>query len=147
MFASDRQRHDCRHSFSFLTAALMIVLIAGCSGDGGRSVRKEKLTKAAGVVTYKGKPVDAGTVSFSNPINGFSASGEIALAGKFVITLIPAGDYRVSVMPPAPKEAVEESKLAKGPGDIPAKFQNAATSGLQASVPDEGVSDLKIELE
>ncbi len=83
-------------------------------------------------------------VSFSNPINGFSASGEIALAGKFVITLIPAGDYRVSVMPPMPKEAIEESKLAKAPSDIPAKYQNAATSGLQASVPEAGIADLKI---
>lgn len=139
-------RRGARQS-AWLVASVVLLSAFGCSDSGSGSVRKEKLTKAAGVVTYKGKPVDAGTVSFSNPMNGFSASGEIELAGKFTITLIPAGDYRVSILPPAPKEAVEESKLAKPVTDVPKKYQNAATSGLQASVPEEGVTDLKIELE
>lgn len=145
MWVSQRLRNRGLGSVSLVAAALF--LTAGCAGEGSSKTRNEKMSKVSGVVTYKGKPVDAGTVSFSNPMNGFSASGEIALAGKFVITLIPVGDYRVSVLPPAPKEAVEEATLTKPVTTIPVKYQNAATSGLQASVPPEGLSDLKLELE
>lgn len=127
-------------------AALLLGFATGCGKQEGE-VRNEKLSKVSGVVTYKGKPVDAGVVSFSNPMNGFSASGEIGLAGKFDITLVPVGDYRVSISPPMPKEAVDPATLPKGSSDIPVKYQNAETSGLQATVPDEGVKDLKIELE
>lgn len=129
-----------------LASVLGLLLIVGCGG-GGSETRNEKMGKASGVVTLNGKPIDSGTVSFSNPYNGFSASGDIQLAGKFAITLIPAGDYRVSIIPPMPKEAVEPSTLTVLPSGIPAKYQDPATSGLQASVPPEGVTDLKFELE
>ncbi len=126
--------------------ALLLLAAAGCGGSEGE-VRNEKLSKVSGVVTYKGKPVDAGIVSFSNPMNGFSASGEIGLAGKFDITLVPVGDYRVSISPPMPKEAIDPALVPKSSSDIPVKYQNAETSGLQASVTPEGVQDLKIDLE
>lgn len=129
---------------SFVVASLLSV--SGCGGGGGQ-VRNEKLAKVSGVVTYKGKPVDAGTVNLTNPMNGFAASGEIELAGKFTITLVPVGDYRVSISPPAPKEAIDESKLPPAATDIPAKFQNPASSGLQLSVPAEGLTDAKLVLE
>lgn len=119
--------------------------LVGC-GEGGGKTRNEKMSKVAGVVTVDGKPVDAGMVSFTNPFNGFSGSGEIMLAGKFEITLIPVGDYRVAILPPAPKEAIDPSKVPKGADDIPMKYRNAQTSGLQVSVTESGPLDLKLEL-
>jgi hypothetical protein len=125
---------------SICAAALL-----GCGG-GSDKTRNEKMSKVAGVVTLNGKPLDAGMVSFSNPYNGFSGSGEIMLAGKFEITLIPVGDYRVAVLPPAPKEAVDPASVPKPVDDIPAKYRNAQTSGLQATVTADGPLDLKFEL-
>ncbi len=62
---------------NWLLAGSLLFVVLGC-GDGGSSQQRcETMSKSAGVVTYKGKPVDTGTVSFSNPITGFSASGEI----------------------------------------------------------------------
>ncbi len=125
--------------------AVCISVLAGCGGNSG-TTRNEKMSKVAGVVTLNGQPLDSGTVSFTNPFNGFSGSGEIMLAGKFEITLIPVGDYRVAILPPAPKEAIDPSKLTKPAVDIPVKYQNAQTSGLQASVTETGPLDLKFEL-
>lgn len=123
-----------------------LLLAPGCGGGGGGQVRNEKMSKASGVVTLNGKPLDTGIVNFSNPYNGFSASGNIELAGKFAITLIPAGDYRVSINPPMPKEAGDPTSTSEAAVSIPAKYQNAETSGFQATVPPEGVTNLKFEI-
>jgi len=135
------------HLSNWAVVVVCLLTTSGCGGGSSGQTRNEKLSKASGVVTVNGKPVDAGIVSFSNPFNGFSASGDIELAGKFTITLIPTGDYRVSISPPMPKEAVDPTSLPQSNSEISPKYQNPTTSGLQATVPPEGVTNLKFELQ
>jgi hypothetical protein len=139
------ERSRSRTVLAGFAAMVCAAVLSGCGG-GSSDVRNEKMSKVAGVVTVNGKPVDAGMVSFTNPLNGFSGSGEIMLAGKFEITLIPVGDYRVSILPPAPKEAIDPSQVPKDTNEIPMKYRNAQTSGLQVSVTEAGPLDLKLEL-
>lgn len=129
-----------------LLCGLCLWVASGCGGSGG-AVRQEKMSRISGVVFMKGKPLDAGVVNLTNPLNGFAASGAIELAGKFSITLVPVGDYRVSISPPMPTEAVDPALLPKPPVDIPTKYQNPTSSGLQVSVPAEGLADVKLELQ
>src|SRR6516165_7707037 len=78
---------------AWLTSA---ALLFGCGGDSGRP----KLGRVAGKVTYNGKPVTKGVVSFipaSGPgaATGQSATGEIGSDGYYQLTTFESGDGAV----------------------------------------------------
>src|SRR4051794_35085019 len=81
-----------RRAVLIVTAALL----AGCGGDPS----KPKLGRVSGTVTYKGKPVTKGIVTFI-PISGpgsktgQSAMGEIGKDGSYVLTTFENGDGAV----------------------------------------------------
>jgi hypothetical protein len=84
---------SARTALPLLAGVGLLVSFAGCSRDP----TMPKLGKVHGKVTYQGKPVDSGTVSF-NPIlgkggeTGQNATGEIASDGSYEMTTFNTGD-------------------------------------------------------
>lgn len=82
---------------SLIAVFLFTSLISGCS------VKKEPVTPVIGTVTYKGKPLEFGTVTFA-PLNGsLSPRGTIQSDGSFTMGTYsdsdgcPLGEYNVTI--------------------------------------------------
>ena len=105
-----------------------------------------------GKVTFKGKPVTEGTVTFLNPTEGGGAEAEIKSDGSYSVEgPVVVGNYMVEVKPlmhivdtdpgrtpPAPME--------KPAPDIPRKYRMQGTTPLTATVktgPNELNFDMK----
>ena len=92
-----------RIALPFLAGVGLLFTSAGCSGDPNMP----KLGKVHGTVTYKGKPVDSGTVTF-NPIpgkggeTGQNATGEIESDGSYEMTTFNTGNGASSVSTSSP---------------------------------------------
>lgn len=122
----------------WLALALTLTAAAGCGG--GKSAGS-----VAGTVTYNGGPVTGGS------LNLISGSGAAALArigdgGAFKVDgeLAP-GDYKAYVTPPVPEPQPPGTKAAAPKKfEVPAKFQDPATSGTTVTVA-PGKNDLKVE--
>ena len=118
----------------FLRFALLPALfLAGCSGDDSQA----RYT-VAGKVTHQGQPVEHGVIQFENQAAGQSNSSPLGAGGTYSLD-VPAGDYKVSVIPP--------TIMTKGTGDsppdeipdpnvknIPKKYRVVESSGLTAQV-------------
>jgi len=116
-----------------LVIAAMVPI--ACSGGSG-------LSSVSGKVTYKGKPVPKGTVAFqSTKPDGRNATGAILEDGSYTLqTENPGdgalpGDYNVTIsarddviLDYQPLKPVPPKRLA------PAKYEQAETSGLKATV-------------
>jgi hypothetical protein len=82
-----------RTTLSLLAGVSVLVSLPGCSRDPNMP----KLGRVHGKVTYKGKPVESGTVTF-NPIpgkggeTGQNATGLIESDGTYVMTTFSTGD-------------------------------------------------------
>lgn len=110
------------------------LVIAGCSGGGD--------TKAvvSGKVTYKGKELPIGTVSFYDEKDQLMSSGGLA-NGKYRVEKLTAGAAKITVTTPPPskdeKAPPKDAGLA-GPAftvvPIPPAYGNVKTSGLTYTV-------------
>jgi hypothetical protein len=126
----------------------LLLLLAGCSSHGSIS----------GKITYKGKPLSSGTVTFV-PEQGGGFSCDIH-NGEYKIANIPSGPAKIAVIPAStsapidyvmkmrpPKELLEkaapgksiETPTKEGSPKIetpfpPDKFKNPDTSGLTYTV-------------
>ncbi len=93
------------------TALLLVTLAslggAALAGDG----------KVSGVVTYKGKPVEAGRIIFHLP-GGEFVGVKIAADGKYTLRRVPEGGWVVTV---------------EGKG-VPEKYAGEATSSVKVNV-------------
>jgi hypothetical protein len=88
-----------------------------------------------GAVTYSGKPVEHGMVSFQ-PSAGKLASTAILPGGRYSVELIP-GSYQVAVSaPPKLPEGFKEGDPLPppDPNALPARFNRKETSGLSATI-------------
>jgi hypothetical protein len=115
---------------SILRASAMVLLIsmigvAGCS----------KSANVTGKVTYKGKPVTSGSVSFIAS-DSVQYSGQIQPDGTYAIPKVPTGSVKVLVSSPNPGGANRGSTKGRprgGEGDLagapPAAPEAAATTG------------------
>lgn len=113
---------------SVLVAALLGLV--GCGHDG------PEMGQVSGVVTYKGKPVPVGTITFIPEIESLPVAyaeiqpdGAYRAATKEYGAGVPIGKHRVMIM------AVEHP----GPeipfiAHLPMKFSSDQTSGLSANV-------------
>jgi hypothetical protein len=137
-------------------AGLLLLLgsiISGCSNNG-----RERAT-VSGTVSYKGKPLPAGKVSFWGP-NDQVASALIGEDGSYEATDVPVGLVKVAVSTPPPpppeiEKAAKEGKRRFGKGKlitaavniivIPVKYSDPAKSGLSLTVT-EGSQPFSIEL-
>jgi hypothetical protein len=120
---------------------LLALVPAGCGGDGP----KAKLAPVRGRVLYKKQPVTAAEIYFlpdaSKGNQGTMASSMLELDGSF--TMITAPD-REGVMPGAYKVTLG---LGRRPEKELAKYRTVQETPLKYSVPDEGLTNLTIELE
>lgn len=142
---------------------LSAVAVIGCS----QQVELEGVVTAKGKVTQGGAPLAGATITFSPTSGGRAASATTDENGEFALTTLTAGDgampgdYAVTVTKTETigKEYTEEEAneyYSKHQTQPPApevknvvdkKYASPATSGLAATVPDGGISDLSFEVE
>jgi hypothetical protein len=96
---------------------LPAAFLVGCGGDPG----KPRLGRVSGTVTYNGKPVTKGVVSFipaGGPgiATGQSATGEIGANGSYQLTTFESGDGAVLGEHRVIVQAREEDPALKGRG-------------------------------
>jgi hypothetical protein len=131
-----------------------------------------KLVKAGGTVTFKNAPVANATVTLVYPDKDISV-GSTDPEGKFTLTThgragAPSGKAKVSISKVKTQYQQTKSPEQLRPGDminqmktqgqnmktesdkaeneLPEKYNNPETSGLDATIPPEGVEDLQFTL-
>src|SRR5262249_33291218 len=148
-----------RTALPLVAGVSLLFSFGGCSGDPNMP----KLGKVHGKVTYKGKPVDSGTVTF-NPIlgkggeTGQNATGEIESDGSYEMTTFSTGDgailgqHIVAVV--VREKGSENLGKPKADGTIdyrmpkivtPSKYASVETSPLRCTVR-EGDNPFDIDL-
>ncbi len=152
-------------SVSCWTLVVACLALWGLVGCGGGAKDKPKLYRVTGAVTYKGQPVPGAKVMFLGDGKSPPAVGVTDDGGKFVLSSLAgtgavAGKHPVMIIkntdaaPEAPvdtsmeaaaKAAQTKTATAKEASLIPAKYANAATSGLEFEVKSSG-NDFTIEL-
>jgi hypothetical protein len=101
-------------------------------------------------VTYKGRPVPNGTVSFI-PDGGTVATGEIGPDGSYTLTTFRKGDGAILGMHRVVISAVDAGKEGEAAASLPApiiplKYMNLSTTDLRAEVKDgENVYNFDLE--
>ncbi len=125
---------------------VLLLFAAGCGKSTG---------EVSGTVSYQGKLLPSGTVTFFNQDNQIVGASSIN-AGKYTIRKVPAGPVKITVitLPASEKGTVEKSKVAPPPKGmpvppesiaIPSKYGNPEQSGLTYEVR-SGPQDYSIEL-
>ena len=99
-------------------------LAAGCgAGDAGAEV--------TGTVTYDGKPVEEGGISFNSPDGSVPSGGGVIKNGKYTATRVPIGITKVSI---TAVKVVGQKKAYDAPNSpmtpiteplLPPKYNNA----------------------
>lgn len=103
---SDRERR------AFVLASLAGLVAAGCSPPVAPT------GTVSGLITYKDRPVTAGTVWFRNDEKGMIAAGILDSDGRYELLFggrknVPVGDYVVVISPPEPHMPIA-SEVAAG---------------------------------
>src|SRR5262245_3718556 len=108
--------------------------LAGCGSSG------PKTAPVRGTVTYKGKPVPNGTVTFI-PDAGHHATGDIRPDGSYTLTTFKPGDgavpakYKVIVVAMQDMTGrLPEDRTPLPPPIVPNKYTSIATTDLVAEV-------------
>ena len=114
-----------------------VLALAGCGGD------RLKTAVVRGTVTYNGRPVPHGTISFI-PASGPSATGELQPDGSYTLTTYRKGDGAVPgrhtvviVAMQDMSDRLPEQRNPLPPPIVPVRYTSLATSDLRAEVKDE----------
>jgi hypothetical protein len=141
---------------SFAMLWMMLLLIPGCGGPEGGEVLST--VTASGSLNVKGQPLEFHQVVLSAE-GKRSAVGISGKDGRFVLGTnkegdgAPPGDYSVTVLyvgPPStnPNDGINEFTTPPPPKfKINRKYNDPKVSGLSATVPTSGTSDLKFDLQ
>jgi hypothetical protein len=120
-----------------LAAAAALIALAGCGGGN------PKTAPVKGTVTYKGRPVPNGTVTFI-PESGPTATGELGPDGSYTLTTFRRGDgavpgrYTVVIVAMQDNAGrLPEERTPLPPPIVPEKYTSAVTSDLRAEVEDK----------
>ena len=135
----------CR-AVALIMLAAAVLALAGCGSN------QLKTAVVRGTVTYKGKPVPNGTISFV-PTSGPSATGEIQPDGSYVLTTYRKGDGAVLgqhtvviVAMQDMSDRLPEARQPLPPPIVPLKYTSLATSDLRAEVHDrENTLDFRLQ--
>ncbi len=130
-----------------LLSSLLLAMISACNSEGRVSV-----VPVEGKVTYDGKPLTKGTITF-RPEKGPMAVGEIQPDGSYKLKTYQDGDGAVVGTHKVGVIAGDDSptSMPGSPGYvapkalIPEKFNNPDTSGLTATV-SEAKKDVNFDL-
>lgn len=148
----------------FLTLGCLVCILAGCFGG-------ETITKAGGIVKFKGEPLTTGTIEFYPVGGGRSSNSVIQSDGTFTLSYrkpgdgLPPGEYKVAVISVKEKKSKRRKKeeanvdgsydeadiYADNPGKsvsiIPTIYNNIQTTTLRQTVVDDGsVQYLEVEV-
>jgi hypothetical protein len=147
-----------------MPVVLLAAAAAGCAQQGSA------MAPASGVVTLGGRPVAGAQVTFMAPTAARAAYGTTDAAGRFVLSTFGTGDgatpgqHVVTITKPgtdvaAPAMSAEQadaaysaamtqaSRNAAARGDLPARYADAARSGLTAEVTTTGPNEFVFALE
>jgi hypothetical protein len=115
---------------------------AGCATKGGR------VREVRGTVSYKGAPLESGTVRFVGP-NNEVAFATVQKNGTYIVTDVPPGDVKIGVIQGNEPRNVGDSsgkkaeKAARPAVVLPKKYHDPETSGVTRTVaPDTTQLDL-----
>lgn len=124
--------------------AFSLFLMVGCSRSG------PELVDVRGTVSYQGKPVATGTISFLPTADQQKslrpAVGSVSAAGTYQLRAIPGmvgampGEYQVSVNAYTGSVMDGTAKYL-----TPKRYTNPQTSGLKATVPAGGPEPLILD--
>lgn len=119
---------------------MLLVSVVGCGGSDA----DPNLVQVSGSVTLSGQPVKSGVVGFVGDGGKSVFSGEIEdgqytlKAGQAAPGALP-GNYRVSIRAWESEPTMDaEGKPVPGKESIPKKYFETATSGLEATVAEDG---------
>jgi hypothetical protein len=121
---------------SIVLTALVLVSCPGCGAGAGAQVGPTVPVK--GRVTYQGKPLTQGTITFEPVDTGREANGNIGPDGTFVLTTFKEGDgavagvHRVGV-------------VGTGKTVLPAKLRNPSSSTVEVEV-SQGKTEYVVDL-
>lgn len=129
----------CRAVFGFCLVGAIAILPAGCSD--------KNIGHIHGKVTLNGQPLTQGSVLFEDMAANISIFVSLSPEGTYKIRThdqggLPAGTYHVAIIPdqsggsgiPTPMMTQPGRRASGSNSPIPMKYQNAATSGLTATV-------------
>lgn len=151
--------------YLFAWIAVAGLALSGSQGCSGGKEGDPNGRLVSGTVTYQGKPVEGASVTFTSPTA--SAFGLTDSEGKFKLTTaggdkISLGDYKVAIVkketpplvaapsnpdeyvPPDPNAAPSPSAAPKDL--LPARYGDAAKSGLTAPVTADGKNEFEFAL-
>lgn len=153
-------------NFAWLdSSALVLLLAAGCSSrvDDKWTRMRPPVFPATGIVVYQDKPVAGATVMLESQSSDEKARGKVAIGhtdsgGRFRVRTYKeyegavAGPHRVSVT----KFEYVENKPANADPNIdyplipkpllPERYKDFATSGLTATVTEQGPNSFRLKL-
>lgn len=115
--------------------------VSGCGGDQIKGVDRN-LVPVTGKITYDGKPLKAGDISFistDNPGKGYAstidASGNYALAYSQSSKGALPGNYNVRIASTEGTATMgEKGEMTPAKSVIPEKYNDPSASGLKATV-------------
>lgn len=135
--------------------SVCLMMVVGC---GGADDNLPATVPAEGVVTLDGQPVSDAAVAFISESSNYHATATTDASGRFALNAFPEkegavpGSYKVEVnktlVTGGGQDAGTDGELtglnvAYG---LPQKYATVVTSGLKYTIPETGISDLKIEL-
>ena len=136
------------------TTALLAVFFLLGLGLAGCGSTEDGLHPVTGKVTFQGKPVAGGQIRFRDAQAGIDMVANLSEAAYAATTGgragLPEGTYGVAILPPRwdmpmvpPGEQIRQPAQPPPCLDIPARYRQLATSGLELTVqPGENVFDV-----
>lgn len=132
---------------SILIGFMLFALLTGCGSD------QAKTAIVKGTITFKGKPVPNGTVTFIPLGEGPAATGELQKDGSYTLKTYKDADGAVLGKHKVIVVAMEdmagrlpEDRTPTPPPIVPHKYTSAATTDLQAEVKEgENIVDFDLK--
>ncbi len=151
-----------QHAPGWIVVAIVSALsVAGC---GGSDTTRPSLAKVSGVVTYKGKPVNKGSVIFTPVLGKGGETGQVATSmlgedGSFALTTFDTEDGAILGQHIMTIEArTEDLNQLNKPGpngeiayilpkpSVPSKYTNPESSPLRYTVEADKENHFLVEL-
>ena len=123
----------------FVALLIAILAMVGCGGAKPEGM-------VSGKVTYKGSPLANGVVNFHAPEKGTASQANLDSNGAFKLPgTLPAGNYKVFVLPPVPQQLPPGTAQPKVDFSLPPKFQDPGQTPVTKEVK-AGPNDFTIDL-
>lgn len=158
-----------KRNFSFYFPLACFLGLLQLSGCGPEVDNLPRTVNASGVVTLNGSPVEGASIVFVDVNGVYSASSSSDSRGRFSLNAFEAktgavpGSYKVMVSKTieladplvpdknAPEEEAEHAAemgpdLVYWENSLPQKYASIGSSGLAVDIPEDGISDIKLEL-